>query len=234
MARNSAAADEVPSEDEGGAGAGKGRATPRRREAEQARRQALRVPKDPKAARRAMRDRQRSEQDAQRRAMLSGDESRLPAREAGPVKAMVRAYVDARFSIGEMFIPFAVLVIVLTLIPNPTVARLVYFGWIAAMVVVVVDEVLLIRGLRRQLTAHFPDPAQRRDTTLYAVTRSLQLRRLRLPPPRVLIGGQPVPAGTRAPGALRQLLGRGGSGPGGSGSAGSGRGGSGRGRSRLG
>lgn len=184
---------------------GKGRPTPRRRAAEQARRQSLKVPKDPKAARRAMRERRRAEQDAQRQALLSGDESRLPAREAGPVKAMVRDYVDARLSIGEMFIPFAILVIVLTLIPNPTVARLVYFGWIAAMAVVVVDEILLVRGMRRALAERFP-PDQRRDTTLYAITRSLQLRRLRLPPPRVLIGGAPAPRGVRPPGALRQLL----------------------------
>ncbi|MCX6433765.1 MAG: DUF3043 domain-containing protein, partial [Actinobacteria bacterium] len=45
--------------------------------------------------------------------------------------------------------------------------------------------------------AVFPDAADRKGITLYAVLRTLQLRRLRLPPPRVRRGGAPVTPKTK-------------------------------------
>ena len=39
----------------------------------------------------------------------------------------------------------------------------------------------------------FPTKSDRKGITLYAALRTLQLRRLRLPPPKVRRGGAPVP-----------------------------------------
>ena len=55
-------------------GSGKGRPTPSRKEAEAARKQSLRVPKDPKAAKKAARERDREARSQQRAALMAGDE----------------------------------------------------------------------------------------------------------------------------------------------------------------
>ena len=45
--------------------------------------------------------------------MRTGDERYLPARDKGPVKRYIRDYVDARFSLGEAFMPLSILLIVI-------------------------------------------------------------------------------------------------------------------------
>jgi hypothetical protein len=87
-----------------GSAAGKGRPTPSRREAEQARKQQLKIPKDPKAARKASRERDRSARDRQRQGMMAGDERYLPAADRGPARAFTRDFVDSRITIAEFFI----------------------------------------------------------------------------------------------------------------------------------
>ena len=55
-----------------------------------------------------------------------------------------------------------------------------------------VDTTLLMFRLNRELKKQWPTAAERKGATFYAVMRVLQLRRLRLPPPRVRAGGRPV------------------------------------------
>ena len=57
---------------------------------------------------------------------------------------------------------------------------------------IAVDTFVLLFQLNRRAKEAFPDSADRKGITLYAVLRTLQLRRLRLPPPRVRRGGAPV------------------------------------------
>ena len=92
---------------------GKGRPTPKRKEAESARKQGISVPKDPKAAKRAARDRDREARAKSRAGLLAGDPQYFPRRDAGPVKAQVRDYIDRRRTVGEFFIPMAFVVLVL-------------------------------------------------------------------------------------------------------------------------
>lgn len=172
---------------------GKGRPTPTRKEAEAARKAALTgVPSDPKAAKKAARDADRQARYEARIALQSGDERRLPARDAGPVKAWVRDSVDGRRSAGELFIPVAVAVLVLGFVRVQWVQVALLWVWMVMIVGVVLDSLWLIWRLRRELPQHFPDPASRKGAISYAVLRSLQLRRLRLPPPKVKANGQPV------------------------------------------
>lgn len=172
---------------------GKGHATPKRRDAEAARKQALKVPADPKAAKRAMRDRERQARQEQRSAMMRGDERALPARDQGPVRAFVRDWVDSRRLMGEFFIPIAILVLVFSLVPNRTTQVLVSYAWFAMLLVVIADTAFLVYRLRKAMSAQFPDPAERKGATLYGVMRALQIRKLRLPPPKYKAGGRPVP-----------------------------------------
>jgi hypothetical protein len=167
---------------------GKGRPTPSRKDAEAARKQSLKLPKDPKAARRAARERDREARAQQRAALMAGDERALPARDQGPVKRYVRDFVDSRFTIAEYFIFVALAVLVLGFIPNPIVQFAVSISWMALIALVAFDELFLLVRLNSALRKRFPDKAERKGALWYAGLRTLQLRRFRLPPPRVRRG----------------------------------------------
>jgi hypothetical protein len=166
--------------------------TPSRKEAEAARKARLTgIPSDPKAAKKAAREADRQARYEARLALQQGDEKRLPARDAGPVKAYVRDYVDGRRSAGELFIPVALVVLLAGFIRNYYVQTALLWAWSAMLIGVVLDSMYIIWRLRQNLPERFPDQ-DRRGAVSYGVLRSLQIRRLRLPPPKVKANGQPV------------------------------------------
>ena len=176
--------------------AGKGRPTPSRREAEAARKSQLKIPSDPKEAKKAARERDRDERAKSRAMMMAGDERYLPARDKGAAKAFTRDFVDSRFTLAEYFIFFAIAVLLLGFIRNQMIQSYVTIAFFALTALIIVDTVVLLIQLQMRAKAAFPEPADRKGIKLYAVMRSLQLRRLRLPPPRVKRGGAPVPPKT--------------------------------------
>lgn len=188
--------------------AGKGRPTPTRKEAEAARKAALAGTTDPKSARKAARDAERQIRFEAQAALRSGDERRLPSRDRGPIKARVRDLVDGRISLGELFIPVAVLVLVLGFVRVEVLQVVLIWVWLFMMIGVVVDSAVIALRVRSTLKSEFPDAdpkvtATRDDrgrevygtkgTALYGVLRGLQIRKLRLPPPKVRWNGQPKP-----------------------------------------
>src|SRR3954453_1474305 len=74
---------------------GKGRPTPKRREAER-RRKAVVAPKTRKEAAQLQRERLRKTRRPTREGVARGDQRALAPRDAGPVRAFVRDYVDSR------------------------------------------------------------------------------------------------------------------------------------------
>ena len=189
--RKASQPQEQPATGEGHEGTGKGRPTPSRREAEAARKQTLKIPKDPKAAKAASRERAREARQRQRQGMLAGDPRYLPARDQGPGRAFARDFVDSRFTLAETFIFVAILVLVLGFIRNPVVQQWVSIGFFAFTAVIVVDMAILLITLNRKAKQAFADPKDRKGLSLYAALRAMQIRRLRVPPPRVRIGGAP-------------------------------------------
>lgn len=175
-----------------GASAGKGHPTPKRKDAEAARKQSLKIPADPKAARRAARERERAERAKQREAMLAGVESAMPARDRGPVRRFTRNWVDGRRLFAEFFLPLVLLVLILSLLPNDDIRLFASLGWYFLLIVLIVDIIFVAFRLRRALTAEFPDKADRKGAVFYGVMRALQIRRLRVPVPAVGPGGKPV------------------------------------------
>jgi hypothetical protein len=171
---------------------GKGRPTPKRKESESARKQGISVPKDPKAARRAASARDREARAKSRAGLMAGDPAYFPRRDAGPVKAQVRDYVDRRRTVGEFFVPFAFVVLLLGLINNPTVQTTVVYVWTSVLLLVVLDTILVGILLGRSLRKEFPQKSDRKGAVSYGVLRALQLRRFRIPPPRLKAGGKPV------------------------------------------
>ena len=184
--RNKAAGTAPPVEQER-TGA-KNRPTPKRSVAEAANKRPL-VPTDRKNASKASREQLREQRTRQRAAMLSGDEKALPARDAGPVRRYVRDFVDARYSVGEFLLPLVVIVFVLTLTRQAYLALpaiVVTYGMVFAFLL---DSLYLRYRLTKQLTAKFG--SVERGVVFYAVTRALQLRRWRMPRPKVGRGEYP-------------------------------------------
>lgn len=179
-------------DDIGNSESGKGRPTPKRKEAESARKQGISVPKDPKAARKAARDRDREARAKSRAGLMAGDPAYFPRRDAGPVKAQVRDYIDRRRTVGEFFVPFAFVVLLLGLVDHPAVQTTVVFVWTSVLMLVVLDTILVGILLGRSLRKDFPEKSDRKGAVSYGVLRALQLRRFRIPPPRIKAGGKPV------------------------------------------
>lgn len=172
----------------------KNRPTPRRKDQEAARRQPL-VPTDRKAAKSRDREARRKAYQVQRQALQTGDERNLPARDKGPARRFIRDWVDSRRSLGEFLLPAMLIVLALTflqpLMPsraatiNLVIFVLVYLLTAAA----VIDTWWMWRKLKAALLAKFGDVQA--GSVMYAVTRTFQMRRARLPRPQVAIGERP-------------------------------------------
>ncbi|MCD9197502.1 DUF3043 domain-containing protein [Aeromicrobium wangtongii] len=168
--------------------AGKGRPTPSRKEAEAARKKQMKTPMSRKE--RAKRDRAAREEIRlkQREALKTGDERHLPLREQGPVRRFCRDYVDRRRNFAEYLLPFLIILLVLFAVAgsvSPTATTiLTAFVYPFLILGTILDEFIMVRGLRRELRARFGEDAIKGSTT-YAVLRSTQLRRFRLPKPQV-------------------------------------------------
>ena len=112
---------------------------------------------------------------------------RSPPRDRGPVKRYARDLVDARRSVAEFFLPLALIILVLTFTGS---TRLNYIGstlWLVLVVLIFVDSIVLTTRLKRGLRRSFPDE-NHRGAVPYVLMRSMQIRRFRLPPPRVKAG----------------------------------------------
>ncbi|MCP9959258.1 MULTISPECIES: DUF3043 domain-containing protein [Streptomyces] len=168
----------------------KGRPTPKRSEAQTQRRRAATPPLDRKEAMRRQREARRADLARQREALATGDERFLPARDRGPVRRFVRDFVDSRFFVAEMFLPLAVVILVLSVIPVGRMQTTATLLWLGVIVLIVVDSIGLSIRLKKQLKQRFPDEPKR-GAVAYALMRSLQMRRLRLPKPQVKRGERP-------------------------------------------
>jgi hypothetical protein len=169
-------------------GTGKGRATPKRRDAERERRERVKGPSDPKAARKADRQRALTERRARNEAMMRGDERYLPKRDIGPRRRFIRDWIDKRRTAAELFLPSAVVILVLGLFGSSPAARaLSFLIWVVLAVAIVIDSTIWTIKLRRELAAKFPDDPRRGDIG-YAMMRAMLIPRMRTPRPAIVRG----------------------------------------------
>jgi hypothetical protein len=164
--------------------ASKGHATPSRKEAEAARKKALKPPVSRKEQLQRDREARKRIRTRQQDALRSGDERFLPLRDRGPVKRFARDFVDRRRLVAEFLLPILLLTFVLTMIQSPLVQTIGTYGWLGATLVTAIEEVLVIRSLKKELARRFPDESTR-GVTLYTVLRTTQMRRFRLPAPQI-------------------------------------------------
>jgi hypothetical protein len=168
--------------------AGKGRPTPKRRDAQKRRRTP--VPTNKKEAAAARRTRLREERMVQRKALLSGDERHLPARDAGPAKRLARDVVDSRFTLGQVFFALILVVLAASLTIPPryktTLAAVNALSFLT-VIVVFLDSVRIGRRAKQMVTTAYGEKSAY-GVTAYAAIRAMQPRRLRRPPPKVKRG----------------------------------------------
>lgn len=165
----------------------KGRPTPKRSAAAGQRKRPVAAPTNRREAAKAARLRMREERLSARKGLASGDERLLPARDAGPVRRYVRDIVDSRRNAGGLFFLGAVLILGLSLTQAPLLVVVSYLLFLGLWVGLVVDGIFLVRRVRRDVPARFPGQSAR-GLGAYAVMRSIQIRRLRLPPPKIARG----------------------------------------------
>ncbi|MEU6216218.1 DUF3043 domain-containing protein [Streptomyces sp. NPDC047022] len=168
----------------------KGRPTPKRSEAQSQRRSVASTPMTRKDATKRQREDRRVQLERQRQALANGDERYLPARDKGPVRKFARDHVDARINVAEFFLPLAVVILVLTVVKVPQVQNIALLLWLVVIVLIVLDSILSAFQLRKRLKERFAGQ-NTRGAVAYALMRSLQMRRLRLPKPQVKRGEKP-------------------------------------------
>jgi hypothetical protein len=64
--------------------------------------------------------------------------------------------------------------------------------WLILTLFIIVDTIVLMFRMTRELKKQWPADSDRKGATFYGLMRVLQIRRLRLPPPRLRRGGKPV------------------------------------------
>jgi len=166
--------------------AGKGKPTPKRSEAER-RRRPVNAPGDRKEANRQYRDRQRQDRGRRQQAMAKGEQWALPARDRGPVRALVRDYVDSRRRISEYYMYGLVVLLALLFVRNAFVQSIVPLLVLAAVLVMLVEGFFIGRRARALAEERFPGESTQ-GVRLYAAMRALQIRQLRMPKPRIKPG----------------------------------------------
>ncbi|CAL9309851.1 hypothetical protein SUDANB66_04589 [Streptomyces sp. SudanB66_2053] len=168
----------------------KGRPTPKRSAAQSQRRSVANTSMSRKDAAKRQREERRAALERQRQALASGDERYLPARDKGPVRRFARDFVDSRFHIAEWFLPMAVVILVLSMVQVAQLQNIALLLWLVVIVMIVLDSVVTGVRLKKALAERFPDE-NRRGAVAYALMRTLQMRRLRLPKPQVKRGERP-------------------------------------------
>ena len=165
----------------------KGRPTPKRKDAESARKTFALAPAHSKEEKARQKAAARAARVAQRAAYLRGDENALPLRDRGPVKKFVRNYVDSRRSIGEFFLPIIGVVLIISLIPYRAAAVIGVVLMYTVLFASVIDGIFLSRKIKSEVTTRFPSQSLK-GIGMYGWLRSTQMRRMRAPKPGVAAG----------------------------------------------
>jgi hypothetical protein len=164
--------------------AAKGRPTPKRSESER-RRGPYQAPADRKAAATQARSRERETRGSRYAAVKRGENWALPRKDQGPVRALARDVVDSRRRISEYYMYAVGLLVVLLFIPSVRA----YADYLVVLVLVLmIGEGTLIGRRVSALAAQRCPGESLKGVKLYSAIRATQIRKLRVPAPRIKPG----------------------------------------------
>jgi hypothetical protein len=170
--------------------AGKGRPTPKRKEAEAGRYQPIGGPKRSAGPRTpADKASARSERNRRNVAMKAGEEWALLPKDRGPVRALARDYVDSRRRFTEYVMYFLLLLLLSIIARSKVIQNYVVLLEFVVIIGVAIEGFFISRGVRRAVAAKATD-ADIRGLTWYSMTRALSPRWMRTPAPRVHPGAK--------------------------------------------
>lgn len=157
--------------------------TPKRSEAQANRRTPYQAPTDRKSA--STRDRGERARKAQ--ALQRGEQWALPAKDRGNVRGLARDYVDSRRGLSEYYL-FAAIPLLVLLFLHVSGVQLIADALVLLILVVVIGEGYYIgRKVQRLAQERYPGE-NLKGIKIYSFIRNTQLRRLRIPKPRVARG----------------------------------------------
>jgi hypothetical protein len=165
---------------------GKGRPTPKRSEAQKRRTgPVVPPPTNRREAAKQLRAKQAENRKRIKAGSLVGDESALLPRDRGPVRRLVRDFVDSRRTLGWLLMPMAIVVFASSFIRNESVRGVVLAAWFALVAAALVEGVMNGFAISRAVHEAFPDEGKWKGHVRYGVMRALTVPRLRVPRPTV-------------------------------------------------
>jgi len=168
--------------------AAKGRPTPKRSEAEAKRRQPITGSRAPAAPRtKEDKAKARASRAVKSEAMKRGEAWALNPRDRGPARALARDYVDSKRRASEYYMYVLVVLLAAVFLRSKATQEFISPLVLVLILVIVVDALILRRGVSKLMAERLPGESTR-GLTMYAVMRALQIRRFRVPAPRVSPG----------------------------------------------
>jgi hypothetical protein len=190
----------APAKERSATQAGKGRPTPKRSEAERNRYQSIqggrssgtrttatRTTPLTKEEKSRERDRYRSDRNRRMDAMKRGEDWALSPRDKGAGRKLARDYVDSHRRPSEYYM-YALVVLLIVLVTRNKALNGVVSYLVGALILIIVIDGFLIRNALRKLVAERLPGESARGLTMYAVMRAMQIRRMRMPAPRLKPG----------------------------------------------
>jgi Protein of unknown function (DUF3043) len=166
--------------------AAKGRPTPKRSVAEAKRRQPIagssRAPAGPRT--KEDKAKARTNRAGRYEAMRRGEAWALNPRDRGPARALTRDYVDSKRRVSEYYMYILVVLLAAVFVRSTAAQAIISPLVLVLIVVIVIDASLIRRSLFRLMAERLPNESTK-GLTAYGVMRALQIRRFRVPTPRV-------------------------------------------------
>jgi hypothetical protein len=119
--------------------------------------------------------------------MKRGEAWALNPRDRGPARALARDYIDSKRRASEYYMYVLVVLLAAVFVRSKSAQAIISPLVLALVLVIVIDGLLIRRSLRRLMAERLPGESAR-GLTMYAVMRALQIRRFRVPSPRVKPG----------------------------------------------
>jgi hypothetical protein len=166
--------------------AAKGRPTPKRSVAEAGRRQPItgtsRGPATPRT--KEGKDKARANRVNRYEAMRRGEAWALNPRDRGAPRALARDFIDSKRRVSEYYMYVLVVLLAAVFVRNKAAQEIISPLVLVLVVVIVADALLIRRSLTKLIAERLPGDSIR-GLTGYSVMRALQIRRFRVPKPRV-------------------------------------------------
>jgi hypothetical protein len=169
--------------------AAKGRPTPKRSVAEAKRRQPIagssRAPAAPRT--KEEKAKARTNRSTRYEAMRRGEAWALNPRDRGPARALARDFVDSKRRVSEYYMYILVVLLAAVFVRSAAAQAIISPLVLVLIVIILIDASLIRRSLHKLMAERLPNESTKGLTT-YSVMRALQIRRFRVPVPRVRPG----------------------------------------------